>query len=84
LLRKDAHYEHPWRTAEIHWRHGIIGRLFELHPSLLQAESIEGRAMFFDIDLIEAQKIASEGPSFRIRLYANIQLAGLISQLWRI
>ncbi|HEY1949002.1 MAG TPA: phenylalanine--tRNA ligase subunit beta [Bryobacteraceae bacterium] len=58
-------YEHPMRTAEIHWHHGIIGRLFELHPSLLQAESIEGRAVFFDIDLAEAQKIGSESPAFR-------------------
>jgi phenylalanyl-tRNA synthetase beta chain len=58
-------YEHPMRTAEIHWHHGIIGRLFELHPSLLLAESIEGRAVFFDIDLAEAQKIASESPAFQ-------------------
>jgi phenylalanyl-tRNA synthetase beta chain len=58
-------YEHPMRTAEIHLHHGVIGRLFELHPSLLQAESIEGRAVFFDIDLAEAQKIGSESPAFR-------------------
>jgi phenylalanyl-tRNA synthetase beta chain len=58
-------YEHPTRTAEIHWHHGVIGRLFELHPSLLQAESIEGRAVFFDIDLAEAQEIGSESPAFR-------------------
>jgi phenylalanyl-tRNA synthetase beta chain len=58
-------YEHPMRTAEIHWHHGIIGRLFELHPSLLQAESLEGRAVFFDIDLAEAQKIGSENPAFQ-------------------
>ena len=58
-------YEHPMRTAEIHWHHGVIGRLFELHPSLLQAEGLEGRAVFFDIDLAEAQKIGSESPAFR-------------------
>jgi phenylalanyl-tRNA synthetase beta chain len=57
-------YEHPMRTAEIHWHHGIIGRIFELHPSLLQAESVEGRAVFFDIDLAEAQKIGAERPAF--------------------
>jgi phenylalanyl-tRNA synthetase beta chain len=58
-------YEHPMRTAEIHWHHGVIGRLFELHPLLLQTESIEGRSVFFDIDLAEAQKIDLESPAFR-------------------
>ena len=58
-------YEHPMRTAQIHWQHGVIGRLFELHPSLLQAESVEGRAVFFDIDLAEVQKIDAEKPPFQ-------------------
>jgi phenylalanyl-tRNA synthetase beta chain len=58
-------YEHPMRTAQIHWQHGLLGRLFELHPSLLQAENIEGRAVFFDIDLAEAQKIGAESFVFK-------------------
>ncbi len=52
-------YEHPARAAEIHWRDGVIGRLFELHPSLLEAEGIVGRAMLFDVDLEAAQDLAA-------------------------
>ncbi len=37
----------------------VIGRIFELHPSLLKGEGIEGRAMVFDVDLDSAQKIAA-------------------------
>jgi phenylalanyl-tRNA synthetase beta chain len=51
-------YEHPARAAHIHWRGSAIGRLFELHPSLLEAEGIEGRAMLFDVDLERARKLA--------------------------
>jgi phenylalanyl-tRNA synthetase beta chain len=50
-------YEHPARTAEIHSHDSIVGRIFELHPSLLRAENIEGRAMFFDVDLDHGQKL---------------------------
>jgi phenylalanyl-tRNA synthetase beta chain len=58
LTAADARtYEHPARTAEIHWLGSIIGRLFELHPSLLRDQDIEGRAMFFDVDLNLAQKL---------------------------
>ncbi len=53
-------YEHPARTAEIHWRDSIIGRIFELHPSLLEAEGIEGRAVVFDVNLDVAQKLAAK------------------------
>ena len=43
-------YEHPTRTAEIHW-HGIVaGRLFELHPSLT-----DGRTAMLDLDLTLVQ-----------------------------
>ena len=44
-------YEHPARAAEMHWRGQVIGRLFELHPALFQADGIEGRAFIFDVDL---------------------------------
>lgn len=52
-------YEHPTRTAEIIWHDAVIGREFELHPGILQQEGIEGRAVFFDVDLQVAQAIAA-------------------------
>jgi phenylalanyl-tRNA synthetase beta chain len=52
-------YEHPVRAAEIQWRGSVIGRLFELHPSLLADEGIEGRAVLFDIDLQVAQRLSA-------------------------
>jgi phenylalanyl-tRNA synthetase beta chain len=55
-------YEHPTRTAEILWRNSVIGRIFELHPSLLQEEGIEGRAVLFDVDLWLAQQLAAAAP----------------------
>jgi phenylalanyl-tRNA synthetase beta chain len=39
-------FEHPARSAEVHWRERAVGRLFELHPSLLA-----GRGAILDIDL---------------------------------
>lgn len=61
-------YEHPARTAEIHWHAAgrrleespVIGRLFELHPSLLQQEGMEGRAVLFDVNLDLAQQLAAK------------------------
>ncbi|MBV8809726.1 MAG: phenylalanine--tRNA ligase subunit beta [Acidobacteriaceae bacterium] len=60
LRAADARpYEHPVRVAEIDWRGAAIGRLFELHPSLLQAEGLEGRAVLFNVDLQTAQRLAA-------------------------
>jgi phenylalanyl-tRNA synthetase beta chain len=53
-------YEHPVRNAEAHWRGVLIGRLFELHPSLLQKEGIAGRAVILDVDLSTAHKVAAQ------------------------
>lgn len=50
-------YEHPLRTSVITWRADKVGRLFELHPSLLQEEGIEGRATLFELDLEKAQPL---------------------------
>ncbi len=50
-------YEHPARTGEILWHDAAVGRLFELHPLLLEEEGIEGRAVFFDFNLKAAQEI---------------------------
>ncbi len=52
-------YEHPVRAAEVHWRGSVIGRLFELHPSLLADEGVEGRAILFDVNLQLAQQLTS-------------------------
>jgi len=40
-------YEHPARAAEIVWRDKVVGRLFELHPVLVE----NGRAAVLDLDL---------------------------------
>jgi phenylalanyl-tRNA synthetase beta chain len=57
-VSEPAPYEHPARIAELHWRGVGIGRLFELHPALFQAEGIEGRAFVFDIDIDAALALA--------------------------
>ncbi len=51
-------YEHPARTAEIQWGGAVIGRLFELHPLVLESEGIEGRAVLLDVDLQAAEGLA--------------------------
>lgn len=63
-------YEHPVRTAEIEWNGTIIGRLFELHPLLLQDAGIEGRATLFDVDLDKAQPLAARALVYKpVRKY---------------
>jgi phenylalanyl-tRNA synthetase beta chain len=57
-------YEHPTRSADIIWRGETCGRLFELHPRLLESEGIEGRAVLFDVNLQWVQQLA-EAASFR-------------------
>jgi phenylalanyl-tRNA synthetase beta chain len=54
--------EHPVRAAEVHWRGSVIGRLFELHPSLLADHSIEGQAVLFDVDLDLAHRLSTAKP----------------------
>jgi len=39
-------FEHPARTVEVLWQGQAVGRLFELHPSL-----VAGRAAVLDVDL---------------------------------
>ena len=46
--------EHPARAGQVLWRDQVVGRLFELHPSLAS-----GRAAILDLDL---QRIESLGP----------------------
>ena len=45
-------FEHPARAAELVWRGKTVGRLFELHPSL-----VEGRAAMLDVNLDLAQEL---------------------------
>ena len=46
-------WEHPARTAELVWRGRTVGRMFEMHPSL-----VEGRAAVLDLDLRIVQEVA--------------------------
>src|SRR6266436_1210956 len=39
-------YEHPARAGEVHWRGQVVGRVFEMHPAL-----IEGRAASLYLNL---------------------------------
>jgi phenylalanyl-tRNA synthetase beta chain len=50
-------YEHPVRVAEVHWRGQATGRLFELHPSLVET----GRAAVLYIDLAVLQTLTAAG-----------------------
>jgi phenylalanyl-tRNA synthetase beta chain len=59
-------FEHPVRTAEILWMETSIGRFFELHPSLLKSEGLDGRAMLFDVDVDAALGLAAaRAPKYR-------------------
>jgi phenylalanyl-tRNA synthetase beta chain len=62
-------YEHPARAAEIHWRGEVLGRLFEMHPSLVEA----GRAAVLDLDLalLEALSAAEEMRYVPIRRFPS-------------
>ncbi len=46
-------FEHPARAAELFWRDARVGRLFELHPSMVET----GRAAVVEIDLREMDRL---------------------------
>ncbi|MCL4841431.1 MAG: phenylalanine--tRNA ligase subunit beta [Bryobacteraceae bacterium] len=46
-------YEHPARSAVLEWRGELLGRLYELHPMLVEA----GRAAVLDLDLRKAHEM---------------------------
>ena len=48
-------YEHPVRASEIRWQGQVMGRLFEIHPSLVES----GRAGVLDVDLALIQSLAA-------------------------
>jgi len=47
-------FEHPARAARIEWKGSEVGRLFELHPRLVET----GRAAILDVDLRAVQSLA--------------------------
>ena len=58
-------FEHPARTVEVIWQGEAVGRLFEMHPSLL-----EGRGAVLDIDLAAVERLRPERKRYRpIRRY---------------
>src|ERR1051326_7437157 len=62
-------FEHPARTADLFWRGECVGRLFELHPSM-----IEGRAALLDLDLALVQKLRPRDKAYTpLRRYPSSQ-----------
>jgi phenylalanyl-tRNA synthetase beta chain len=61
-------FEHPARVADFIWRGEKTGRLFELHPSLLET----GRAAIADLDLRAIERLAAAYEKFANR-YAPIR-----------
>jgi phenylalanyl-tRNA synthetase beta chain len=52
-------YEHPARAAEAHWRGREVGRVFELHPSLL-----DGRAAILYLNLETMLELSNAGKRY--------------------
>jgi phenylalanyl-tRNA synthetase beta chain len=60
-------FEHPARSAEVVWRDRALGRLFELHPSLLA-----GRGVILDLDLELMLELQTREKRYRpIRRYPS-------------
>ena len=61
-------FEHPARAADVLWRGEKAGRLFELHPSLVET----GRAAVLDLDLEVIERLASAEKKYTpIRRYPS-------------
>jgi phenylalanyl-tRNA synthetase beta chain len=61
-------YEHPARSADLRWRGEMVGRLFELHPKLVDS----GRAAVVDLDLRAIQSLSGAEVKFTaIRRYPS-------------
>ncbi len=61
-------YEHPARAAEIRWKGGVAGRLFELHPRFVES----GRAAILDLDLRLVESLSGERTKYTpIRRYPS-------------
>jgi phenylalanyl-tRNA synthetase beta chain len=48
-------FEHPARAAEIVWKGERVGRMFEFHPSMVEA----GRAAVLDLDLRVVERLSA-------------------------
>lgn len=63
-----ASYEHPARAADLLWKGRRVGRLFELHPRLVES----GRAAMLDLDLsVVAELRGAEIKYMPIRRYPS-------------
>jgi phenylalanyl-tRNA synthetase beta chain len=61
-------YEHPARAAQIEWKGALVGRLFELHPKLVE----NGRAAILDLDLRLVESLSGERTKYTpIRRYPS-------------
>ena len=61
-------FEHPARSAAILWRGSVVGRMFELHPSLVET----GRAAVLDLDLRAIQALGPANARYTpIRRYPS-------------
>jgi phenylalanyl-tRNA synthetase beta chain len=61
-------FEHPARSADVSWRGHPVGRLFELHPKLVEA----GRAAILDLDLRLIESLSGAEVKFSpIRRYPS-------------
>jgi phenylalanyl-tRNA synthetase beta chain len=61
-------YEHPARTANLLWKGERVGRMFELHPALVET----GRAAMLDLDLHVVRGLAAEDVKYTpIRRYPS-------------
>src|SRR5262249_21099829 len=67
-LAEARRFEHPARAAEILWNGVIVGRLFELHPLLVES----GRAAILDLNLELVQSPGSSDVKYvPIRRYPS-------------
>ena len=63
-----ARYEHPARSAAMLWKGNRVGRLFELHPRLIET----GHAAILDLDLRLVYSLATEATKYTpIRRYPS-------------
>ena len=52
-LTRARSYEHPERSVSVSWQGEEVGRLFELHPTLVD----DGRAAILDLDLARLRQL---------------------------
>ena len=73
-------FEHPARATDVLWRGEVAGRLFELHPSLVEA----GRAAVLDLDLGVVERLASAEKKYTpIRRYPSSAFDLSVIAGWR-